>query len=99
MKRIVLLFLILVPLVLTACQQSELAKPEISDNIDTTATSDDKADLGNKVWLDKNADGIKQRPEKGFSGLCLIPSAFLSSQTFFPKSALSSEVAVVSILS
>ncbi len=71
MKRIVLLFLILVPLVLTACQQSELAKPEISDNIDTTATSDDKADLGNKVWLDKNADGIKQRPEKGFSGITI----------------------------
>ncbi len=69
MKRILLIITMLLSLILSACQQATLAVPEVSDNIDTTASSDDKADLGNKIWIDKNGDGIKQGPERGFANI------------------------------
>lgn len=56
---------------LSACQQlspnENLYNPD--SDFKTTASTSDKADLGNRVWLDTNGDGIKQTPENGFRGI------------------------------
>lgn len=56
-RLFILLFLL--GLILVACNPK---------NEPTTATSYN-ARIGDKVWIDENADGIKQRPEVGFSNV------------------------------
>ena len=72
--RIVLSSLFITLVFLVACQQNipeeNTYNPDI--DIDTTASTEDKADLGNRVWLDANGDGIKQRLENGFSDVRVV---------------------------
>lgn len=70
--RIVLSFILVFLFFLTACQQitspdSNIYNPDT--DFETTASTVDKADLGNRVWIDANGDGIKQTPENGFRGV------------------------------
>ena len=65
-RWLVLSFSIFLILGINSC--SNTAQTNVEANIDTQASTDDKADLGNKVWID-NGDGIKQRPERGFANV------------------------------
>ena len=70
MKRLIFLVLTIAVLIsLSACSHDVPGSPEIEGGIDTTASTDNFADLGNKIWIDENKDGIKQRPESGFAGI------------------------------
>ncbi len=72
MKKMIYLFttLIVLILVINSCTAPKATVlSEVEDNIDTSATSDLYADIGNKIWLDENGDGIKQKSEPGFPGV------------------------------
>ena len=61
MKKTILLVFVVIGAMLSSCQQNEAPKVEdVEGNINITASSNQKADLGNRVWRDDNADGIKQ---------------------------------------
>ena len=70
MKKTILLVFVVIGAMLSSCQQNEAPKvDDVEGNINITASSNQKADLGNRVWRDDNADGIKQAGEKGFAGI------------------------------
>ena len=74
MKKLFLLAILLfsISIFASSCSTSEKKiNNDVEDNISTAASTDNFADLGNKVWIDANKDGIKQRPESGFSGIVI----------------------------
>ncbi len=74
MKKLSFLILLVISLglLISSCSSPESKiVPEVEGGINTTASTDNFADLGNKVWIDTNKDGIKQRPESGFSGIAV----------------------------
>ena len=72
MKKLLFIFVIVVlaSLTINSCTKTtNTPKSEVEGSIDTQASTDKYADLGNKVWIDTNKDGIKQKPEAGFTGV------------------------------
>ncbi len=63
--------LIVIALFLAACATEKSQNELIEGNVDVSPSTDYAADIGNRVWLDENMDGIKQDEEPGISGITM----------------------------
>ena len=63
------LALIVFAFLLAACAPHGSQTDLVEGNIDTCPSTTYAADIGNKVWLDENMDGVKQIDEPGLAGI------------------------------
>ena len=70
-KRHLIYVLLTLSLVLIACQQTPLTATQTpyEPDLDTEASTTDKADIGSFVWFDENRDGILQSGEYGIENI------------------------------